>query len=534
MNNFYKRGSVLSIAMAIAFVFSMASAYEFEPVVYGETYKISETSPLYLEIKIDNPGYLTIQQKGTWDSHLFSIPDPTSIEAAILADGYKSNFIGGYDMSYSLTPGSYYFIAPFSYDTITEAIFNFEEGSMAMNLIKEGEPFIAGMGNSAWVFHCETTGVLQVATNYNGNLAAAMSFLYYDSLFKDACPYMDYKMTAKGSDYYFNVKEGESYYLFYDSYIMPVSMTFTVDENSTLGEVVILTHMEPAPGSAFDVINYHQGAILTFSPLQISFDNVTFSYIPEGSQEWKNVEVKARYFNNDYRIDIINAYKEALTEVELGSKCVVTVYGVNYEGTPLTESLVEGVNIEGGNLSFEYVLDMPPTLEEKYVPEVFYSYWPEGDAAGIATFTFTDDIKAATDANVIFARIESDERAPGDEEIYSVSISPIIDGKTVKYDFTGVERVYDTNVVTFRIPSITGENGLYADFGDGATSFWVYMDYEVVSGEGSVGKIKTDLDGVYNVFDISGVKVMTTDRMEMLETLPNGLYIINGVKVLKR
>ncbi|MCH5234829.1 MAG: hypothetical protein J1E16_06010 [Muribaculaceae bacterium] len=42
-----------------------------------------------------------------------------------------------------------------------------------------------------------------------------------------------------------------------------------------------------------------------------------------------------------------------------------------------------------------------------------------------------------------------------------------------------------------------------------------------------------DFNGVYNVYDLKGVKVMTTRDASLLNSLPKGLYLINGKKIMK-
>lgn len=49
---------------------------------------------------------------------------------------------------------------------------------------------------------------------------------------------------------------------------------------------------------------------------------------------------------------------------------------------------------------------------------------------------------------------------------------------------------------------------------------------------GGIGFVIEDNDGIYRVYDINGNCIMTTFQEEDLNKLENGIYIINGKKVL--
>lgn len=44
--------------------------------------------------------------------------------------------------------------------------------------------------------------------------------------------------------------------------------------------------------------------------------------------------------------------------------------------------------------------------------------------------------------------------------------------------------------------------------------------------------IETDAEGYYKVYNLNGVNVLNTDKADMLNTLPKGIYIVNGKKVV--
>ena len=57
---------------------------------------------------------------------------------------------------------------------------------------------------------------------------------------------------------------------------------------------------------------------------------------------------------------------------------------------------------------------------------------------------------------------------------------------------------------------------------------------EIANADAGVDGIAEDADGVYKVYNIQGVKVLESKDAAALESLPKGVYIINGKKVYKR
>lgn len=65
----------------------------------------------------------------------------------------------------------------------------------------------------------------------------------------------------------------------------------------------------------------------------------------------------------------------------------------------------------------------------------------------------------------------------------------------------------------------------------GAPTGYILFAVNVVEGSG-ITVIPTDADGLFHVYNLSGVKVMTAGHPDMLRTLPAGVYIVNGTKYL--
>lgn len=91
--------------------------------------------------------------------------------------------------------------------------------------------------------------------------------------------------------------------------------------------------------------------------------------------------------------------------------------------------------------------------------------------------------------------------------------------------------------------TITGRVGISKDFktifggvplGDGLSYVYYAPDgiNVDVSGVGEIPLDPTQENAVYNVYNLSGLKVMTTDDASRIQNLPKGIYIVNGKKVL--
>lgn len=115
--------------------------------------------------------------------------------------------------------------------------------------------------------------------------------------------------------------------------------------------------------------------------------------------------------------------------------------------------------------------------------------------------------------------------------------------QTVISDGDYMEFVYDdSGSVTglkFNVASLTQAKGTYEFFipGDAIVINDMYVNNEflgiyVVSGDSGVTLIEA-IDGRYDVYTLTGVKVLSTDNASDLKALAPGLYIINGKKVMR-
>ena len=540
MKKFYANAFSCVVVMLFAFLPTAVSAQSFEPVEYGKSYQISEANPVYLTIELSSPGTLIVKQWGTSDSHIFTTKDPAYIDLAVSPDGYSSNWEGGYDLPYELTSGIYYFIAPFPYDDINEAIIQFE-GFSSDNIISLGNSFVAGTNVPEWVFESKEKGILKVSTDYKGDLISNSHFLFNDVTHVNPLYSFKNEVTGQGSNYFFNIDGNSVYYFKYNS-SPDVTFTFEMDNNAT--QPVTLTGIYPEPGEAFSVIDYQDGFQMIFNPKRVTFDNITFSYTPTGSNKivTENVTNYRMVGDDTWRVEIASLYEEAVAQAN-GSNCKITVYGVKYEGSPLSDTMVEGTVVENGNFSFEYLLASAPRLVSSNVPDPFYAYWSAGNPNSIATFTFDQPIKSAADASVIYAHAVPNAPTPGDNAPISYSVKPVINGNTVSYDFSGPHYdmdgkeippySYSGKEITLFISSVQAETGLFADF-DGSINYLKYISFlneEGPAGENPPAPELPEATLISPVPGVSAMYVMTATwdyeplsagSMKAYLTLPDG------------
>lgn len=86
--------------------------------------------------------------------------------------------------------------------------------------------------------------------------------------------------------------------------------------------------------------------------------------------------------------------------------------------------------------------------------------------------------------------------------------------------------------VTFRSAN-TGEHAAYIEMTSNGAATFNMMLIANVSEQSGITLVPADADGLFRVYNMSGVNVLTTASPADIETLAPGLYIVNGVKYLK-
>lgn len=409
------------------------------------------------------------------------------------------------------------------------------------NRIELNEPFTAGGSNpSTGVFTAPESGILTVTTNSWSLVGSYLIFT--DDAFENVLPCIDTRDGANGLIYKYEVEEGESYYLLYDDFLNSITFIFTMTgEELTLS----LNYMNPLPGNAFDINLNPRGVNLEFSPSDITWGNISFSY--ENAETGQTVTEEVTGVTLNYgilNVDITPYYRAAQLVAAPESKCKITIENIKYGDIPLTETAVNGdLEINNATLTFYYVFGIQPELTDMVLPNPFYAYWKSGDSSGKAVFTFSQPIASVGMASLNFGHLVygeiPSEPAPNDpnapENVEPYYLNPIISNNTIIIDFTGTIRShYGYDEVTLFLQGVIDKNGLMVLFDDSPvlTAYIPYLDEMAPNNPNSkVSEILPDENGVYRVYNLTGACVMTTSDYSEIMALPKGIYIINGRKM---
>ena len=189
--------------------------------------------------------------------------------------------------------------------------------------------------------------------------------------------------------------------------------------------------------------------------------------------------------------------------------------------------------------SFDYsmyenaTLHVPSEAVEDYKnAEVWCEFF---HIVGLDSYTVTISISEEEEINV------------GDE----ITISASIGGLLEEYATTDITYAWYMNVdggETERIDGATSDTFVYTPTEAGTYGFYcgvtlndttVYSDTTVVEvvaigsddSDTGISSIEAEADGTYHVYSIDGVRRMTTRDSAEIESLPEGIYIVNGKKV---
>lgn len=333
---------------------------------------------------------------------------------------------------------------------------------------------------------------------------------------------------------------------------------------------VNITNVEPAPSTnPYDVATYKEIIIVANQGLT-DFTAATFSYndqnitlekgiyaLLNGAPDNFFLQIKVSYPGmTNYVQDALDAGADSFT---------VTITGVESNGTMVTGNSTNNdlIEVNNGTISLTYTLGEAPKYlpDDSSWPSIFYNYWEADDPQGVAVLVFDQEVKSVYEASVVMAKVVEGGQAGGDN-LDSYMLTPKVDGNTVILDFTGVKRVSDTSTVTVKVTTVTGENGLPANMGEGSVSLFKYLTFENSpapsngdpndpgngdgdnndpgngdpnnpgNGDGDnndpmdgISTITVDKASVKNIYNLKGEKVNPNN-------LTPGIYIIDGKKVM--
>lgn len=303
--------------------------------------------------------------------------------------------------------------------------------------------------------------------------------------------------------YHFDVVEGTTYY-FYIAFSMS---QFTFRLTMDAGEGIELTKSTPEVGST---ISISDGALISLQFNRAVNLDPTAQIIAGNSIATADINGQ----NNIYSLEIKQPLFDWLQDGTLkgGDKVKVRINNVT---AAEDASVVYGTD---GTLEIEYTVGgMPITLQSaENTSGIFKSYYLESDPTSVVTLTFDGDV-ASANASLSFGSPEVE----GD--FYNETLTPVIEGNTIKVSLANVIRTPDNMVssgtnygnMTLTVSRVVDTTGQFA-YSDtqgsvGAFSF-TFSDLEVVTAD--VISEFTPASGA-NLDDVATIEIWITDENKL-------------------
>lgn len=303
--------------------------------------------------------------------------------------------------------------------------------------------------------------------------------------------------------YHFDVVEGTTYY-FYIGFSMS---TFTFRMTMDAGDGIALTKTTPEEGSVLSIsdgglISLQFNRAVNLDPTaQIIAGNSIATATINGQNNMYSLEIKEPLFNwlQDGTLKGGDKIKVRINNVTAAEDASV-VYGTD------------------GTLEIEYIVgDMPITLQStENTSGTFKSYYLESDPTSVVTLTFDGDV-ASANATLSFGSPEVE----GD--FYNETLTPVIEGNTIKVNLANVIRTPDTMVksgtnyenMTLTISRVMDTTGQYAysnTSGSVGAFAFTYSTLEVVTAD--VISEFTPASGA-KLDDVATIEIWITDENKL-------------------
>lgn len=310
-----------------------------------------------------------------------------------------------------------------------------------------------------------------------------------------------------------------------------------------------IVDIEPTPGKYFEYVNYASGFNLLCSPADINIGEATASYTSvDDKQESYTMEwyIALNYMNEPLAAVIgpVNGHPESGDEgkygfawyyeqTKPGTELVVTLTDVTYNGEYVTKGSYENdnVTVEDGTITIKFAKPTTKlTLTSSKMPTSLYDDMPEG-AASLGTLVFSDNIENGAYTSMIMGSHTFGATGGGDDPDPDFRIPTTVSGNTITIDFSGIDfsALAGKNLSTYKVATIM-VFGIYNELGQsypgGANPYQTTITWDNETGVVSIEAV----NGENEVYNLNGVKVQASD----VNSLPAGIYIINGKKVVKK
>lgn len=455
------------------------------------TYTPSENGTLTAQL---NPGLFTMF--GTPDSMLYTSITPNSddgtyagsdpIDMTVIEDN------GSYatEVSWNINASTPYYIY-FNGDMKVTLSFaaGAGGGGETSNVIEDGVPFTAY--NKVKEYTPEKDGLLTITAEtyyqFNWLSPAGAGLLFTDKNHNnkveldcadpDAQPLV---MTAI-------VKGQTTYYIYNDA----VDCQFTF----SLGDMPVpaLASVEPGPGALDAAGDYGNGVLLSFSPLNCTFESATLKYTTASGEQditltkgqngtegedysynangtWKFQAVTMAYegYTNPKNYEWAKKWDPAVK----GSPIILTLTGASFEGTPVTENntgYTKGVEVDNGTITITWMKpEVEMAITESYWPTQLYDF-NLSTTENIAVVEFNEDLDTdrMPSASMVFGKQVYGAGSSGDNPDPGMDLPCTVEGNKLKIDFGGIDfgALYNTQTakkytqMTVFVGNIFGADG---------------------------------------------------------------------------
>ena len=391
-------------------------------------------------------------------------------------------------------------------------------------------------------FNPPTVGILTFYCQASGDMPVFLSTTYYSddyTILRDQYRGDFIEDLPQGYNFGYATKltPENQYYISIppENYNQASKVMFTWEELETKPTAVTVVTPSPTVDASFDYLTNNQilveasQGISSFGEITISYNDVTEkisgNHLSGPPSKYLLVVAIAEIGSPNYAKQAVDAGAESFT---------VTIKDLYADGVPVTgnDTNNDNITVDNGTVTITYSVAKALSYlpKESSWPSTFYSYWEEGDPNAVATLVFDEPVKKVDQVTVTMAQLTQGSEG-GEEIVNSYFVDDItIDGSKVYIDFAGIEYYGNTKTVTVIVMNVTGESGLPANMGGGNLLFQ-YIPYSSdvapdYPGSGSVDSLASDLIDAA-IYNINGVRVNTS-----IHTLPSGLYIINGKKII--
>lgn len=258
----------------------------------------------------------------------------------------------------------------------------------------------------------------------------------------------------------------------------------------------------------------------TWSTTIALFDYSTREEVAEGTLSQTNVGDSTIIVTLDSIFTEFNTYRLYLPQGVIGD---TTAYEYDFVGGRLNARMSSAVVITVGAYS-EGTVSITPADNSTVTELTAFTVTYEEQGAITQTFSYYPYL-SDSNGTVLFTWTLTEDDASINENSVTLTLSDTI--KTAgTYTLT-------IPAVTFSLVSADGNtSGYNEDF----TATYIIEETTGISNvsgttDGSYRGISADADGNFNVYTISGMRMMTTKSGADINNLPAGLYIINGAKI---